>query len=347
MEIDEKNKYIPKVNLALKNKIRKKILRAEKINNNKNNNLKYIMIDKNIKKQKDMKDKIFNEKVKYKFINRIKEIQNNSSKLNHSNIATNNSFHRKNFNNALKEEKKINVCNTIEIKNKYKNFIDSQKTTFNDSEKLKYIEYRNNSIDNSNIIIDNVSLKNEFNENNSIFNQIISRFKKFNENYQKFIKHTTESNMFNNDIKQKMNNKSIDITEYNENQRKILKLEMVKEKEGIKLIKVNHMKKIKKKKNKNNLLSNKYLNKFNNEKEKRKEKNLQKSCSSNNKKENDIFSITNDYLLEKLNFRRNFKNQLSKNNDKKVAHTKNNYLKIKKLPIPKIIIQLIIKIIEL
>ena len=55
--------------------------------------------------------------------------------------------------------------------------------------------------------------------------------------------------MFNNDIKQKMNNKSIDITEYNENQRKILKLEMVKEKEGIKLIKVNHMKKINKKKN--------------------------------------------------------------------------------------------------
>ena len=177
MEIDEKNKYNPKVNLALKNKIRKKILRAEKINNNKNNNLKYIMIDKNIKKQKDIKDKIFNEKVKYKFINRIKEIQNNSSKLNHSNIATNNSFHRKNFNNVLNEEKKINVCNTIEIKSKYKNFIDSQKTTFNDSEKLKYIEYRNNSIDNSNIIIDNVSLKNEFNENNSIFNQIISRFK--------------------------------------------------------------------------------------------------------------------------------------------------------------------------
>ena len=67
------------------------------------------------------------------------------------------------------------------------------------------------------------------------------------------------------------------------------------------------------------------MNKFNNEKEKRKEKNLQKSCSSNNKKENDIFSITNDYLLEKLNFRRNFKNQLSKNKDKKVAHTKNNY----------------------
>ena len=173
MEIDEKNKYISKINLALKNKIRKKILRAEKINNNKNNNQKYIMIDKNIKKQKDMKDKIFNEKVKYKFINRIKEIQNNSSKLNHSNIATNNSFHRKNFNNALKEEKKINVCNTIEIKNKYKNFIDSQKTTFNDSEKFKYIEHRNNSIDNSNIIINNLSLKNEFNENNIIFNKII------------------------------------------------------------------------------------------------------------------------------------------------------------------------------
>ena len=86
MKNKEKDKYIPKVNLTLKNKIKQKILRAETINDNKNNNLKYILASKNIKRQKDIKDKIVNETVKYKFINRNKEIINNSTKLNHSNI---------------------------------------------------------------------------------------------------------------------------------------------------------------------------------------------------------------------------------------------------------------------
>ena len=99
MKNKEKDKYIPKVNLTLKNKIKQKILRAETINDNKNNNLKYILASKNIKRQKDIKDKIVNETVKYKFINRNKEIINNSTKLNHSNIEANNSFHKEKFNN--------------------------------------------------------------------------------------------------------------------------------------------------------------------------------------------------------------------------------------------------------
>ena len=323
MKNKEKDKYIPKVNLTLKNKIKQKILRAETINDNKNNNLKYILASKNIKRQKDIKDKIVNETVKYKFINRNKEIINNSTKLNHSNIEANNSFHKEKFNNIFKDKKNENICNTIDINKKYKNFIEPQRNTVLNSGKYKYFEDRYNSIDNSNIIKDNITLKNDFNENNSIFNQIISRFKKFNENYQKFIQHTTESNMFNNNIKQKINNKSTDITEYNNNQREALKLEKEQEKEEIKLIKVNHMKKIKKKKNKNNLASNQNLDKINNQKENRHKKILQKD--SHNKKDNDIFSINNDYLLNKINNKRNFKNQLSKNKEKKIVHIKNNY----------------------
>ena len=114
--------------------------------------------------------------------------------------------------------------------------------------------------------------------------------------------------MFNNNIKQKINNKSTDITEYNNNQRETLKLEKEQEKEEVKLIKVNHMKKIKKKKNKNNLTSNQNFDKINNQKENRHKTILQKD--SHNKKDNDIFSITNDYLLNKINNKRNFKNQL-------------------------------------
>ena len=37
--------------------------------------------------------------------------------------------------------------------------------------------------------------------------QIISKFQKFNENYKKYIKHTTESNVFNNAIFPKLINK--------------------------------------------------------------------------------------------------------------------------------------------
>ena len=46
MENNGKDKYIPQINIALKNKIKQKILRAETINDNKNNNLKYILTSK-------------------------------------------------------------------------------------------------------------------------------------------------------------------------------------------------------------------------------------------------------------------------------------------------------------
>ena len=140
MKNKEKDKYIPKVNLTLKNKIKQKILRAETINDNKNNNLKYILASKNIKRQKDIKDKIVNETVKYKFINRNKEIINNSTKLNHSNIEANNSFHKEKFNNIFKDKKNENICNTIDINKKYKNFIEPQRNTVLNSGKYKYFE---------------------------------------------------------------------------------------------------------------------------------------------------------------------------------------------------------------
>ena len=76
---------------------------------------------------------------------------------------TNNSFHKEKFNNIFKEKKSENVCNTIEIQKKYKNFIDSQKNAIFDFENCQYLEGKYNSIDNSNIIENNISLKNDFN----------------------------------------------------------------------------------------------------------------------------------------------------------------------------------------
>ena len=333
MEINEKNQYTPKVNVTLKHKAKQKILKVEKKDIIKNNNLNYINIGKNINKIEDNnKQKNNNDIKEYELINQNKQIQNYSIKFNHNNIMKNNNLYQKNVLKELGDDFKENIYNTVDFQNnKYKDFLNEPKNTDPDAKNNTIIRDKNNSTNKTHILKDNVSLKKDFNENNSIFNQIISRFKKFNENYQKFIKHTAKSNIFSNKIKTRTNNIN-DIKDENNNQFDKEKKENEEKNKNIKLIKVNYRNINEIKKNKTNFFVNKPLNISNAGKDIRNKKiinNKDLSFKEVSKYQgNDILSRTNVFLLNKINSRRYIRNKSEKSKDKNIiTNCKYNSLK--------------------
>ena len=327
MEIDRPYKYIHKVNLATNNKIKEKILKVETKKDTKNNNIKSININKNMQNVKEINNNINNDyDKKDDFINENKGIHSYSRKSNYINIMKNNSFNILNIN-----KEKEYLYNTIDLKNdKYQNFSSKQNDNGSDSEYIKTNKEIRNSLNKSYLLKGNNSLiQNDINENNSIFNQIISRFKKFNENYQKFIKHTTESNMFNYNIKTKTNNRIIDTTTDDKHSNKNLG-GSERENNKNKIIKVNHMKKSKKSKNKNNNIFNKSLGKMTsrNKKQNIKSKNIKEisieKLNINKDNNNNILMKSKEFLMNKINSRRNTKNKYTKSKEKNIAHNKHN-----------------------
>ena len=322
MEYNGKNKYIPKVNLSLRSKKDQNLLGDEVIKTPKNNFLKSVnTYGENKNKRKEINNSINNDFENLELFDKIKRVQNNSRKLNLINIKKNNSLNIENKINEISKETKQYLYNNIDLqKSEYNKILQNQKYINSDYEYNRPEKDSNISNNKSYLIKDNGNLyKNEINENNSIFNQIISRFKKFNENYQKFIKHTTESNMFNYNIKTKSINKSIDITNNKNNNRP--KKDEENKNEKSKLIKVNHMKKNKISKIKNNFLINKPINKnnFRNRKEIKRKEN-----TSFNFRLKDKLLISNEFGKDKINNKRNLKNKYSKNKEKNIIHNKNN-----------------------
>ena len=326
MEINKPYKYIHKVNLATNNKIKEKLLKVETKKDTKNNNINNINKNNDIQNRKKTSNGINNDYEKNDFINTNNGIQNYSRKSNYINIMKNNSFNIGNINNE-----KEYLYNTIEVKNdKYQNFSYKQNNNDSDSEPNIANKEIKNSLNKSYLLKgNNSSIQTDIDENNSIFNQIISRFKKFNENYQKFIKHTTESNMFNYNIKTKSNNKSIDITADVNHKNKFLK-DSERENNKNKIIKVNHMKKNKKIKNKNNNILNKSLSKMSNlnKKQNINSKNIKEisieKININKENNNNILLKSNEFLLNKINNRRNIKNKYAKSKEKNIIHNKHN-----------------------
>ena len=334
MELDEKNKYNPKVNIILSNRVKQKMLKVERNDNIKGSNLKNINSGKNSNKKEDIKQKSVNDKEEYDIINKNKQILNYSRKFNYVNIIknNNNNSEQKIFKKGLRDDSSENIYNTIDLKNgKYNDFLNEPRNTDPDVKSEKVIRDKINSTNKANILKDDLSLKRDFNENNSIFNQIISRFKKFNENYQKFIKHTAESNIFSQKIKTKTNNKN-DIKDEIKNQFDKEKGEIEEENKNIKLIKVNHRNKYEMKKNNTNFIENKPLNKLNAGKDIRNKKIINnKELSfrdiSIKYKGNDVLSRTNDFLLNKINNRRNIKNRSKNSKDRNIVNCKYTSLK--------------------
>ena len=118
MEINENNQYTPKVNVTLKHKAKQKILKVEKKDIIKNNNLNYINIGKNINKIEDNnKQKNNNDIKEYELINQNKQIQNYSIKFNHNNIMKNNNLYQKNVLKELGDDFKENIYNTVDFQN--------------------------------------------------------------------------------------------------------------------------------------------------------------------------------------------------------------------------------------
>ena len=324
MERNGKNKYIPKVNLSLRSKMNQNILREESIRTPKNNNLRSVNTYGDNFKRKEINNSINNDFDKEELLDKIKRVQKSSRKINLINIKKNNNLNIENK-IEIKKEKKEYLYNTIDLqKSEYNELLQNQKyinPVYEYNRPKKDCNISNNK---SYLIKDDDNLfKTEINENNSIFNQIISRFKKFNENYQKFIKHTTESNIFNNNIRTKSTNKSIDISNNKNNSR--LKKDDENNNENSKLIKVNHMKN--NKKIKNNFIINKSINKnnFRNKKEIKRKEN-----TSFNFRLKDKLLISNEFEMNKIKNRRNLKNKYSKSKGKNIIHNKNkstiNYL---------------------
>ena len=320
MEFNGKNEYIPKVNLSLRSKMNQNILREEAIRTPKNNYLKCVNTYRNNKnKRKESNNSINNDFDKLELLNKNKRTQNCSRKLNLINIKKNNSLNIQNKINDSNKEKKENLSNTIDFqKSEYNELLQNQKGINSDYENNLPKKDKKISNNKSYLMKEDDNLVN-INENNSIFNQIISRFKKFNENYQKFIKHTTESNMFNYNLRTNSINKSIDIIT-NKNNSKI-KNDEKSNNDRAKLIKVNHMKKNKINQIKNNFLVNKPINKniFRNKNEIKKKENT----SFNNRLKENLL-LNNEFIINKIDNRRNVKNKYSKSKGKNIIHSKNN-----------------------
>ena len=335
MESDDKKDYKTQVNLSMKNQINHKLYIS--INNNASNNDKQRI--KNIKRNNKIIKEINistnngnNGKEIPKIIN---ENPNYSKCLNAQNINNDNNLYFYTPITRLKRK----LVRTNKLVKKYKD------NSFNKIKK-GYESNMDNDLHSSKEI--SKSFKSELNDNHSAFNQIISKFQKFNENYKKYIKHTTESNVFNNAIFPKIINKFNKSTDVIVNTDKINKNNSQKKeiKKNLKLKAIKMSNNNKDKSNKNNLNSilKITLDKISSEKYKQ-----NKRCNGDketlldnisNNKERQIFVNTNCIFINKIENLKNIKDKAPKSKIQIFSYNKlsdslkrNNNNSLKSIPI--------------
>ena len=307
MESDDKKDYKTQVNHSMKNQINHKLYIS--INNNASNNNKQ----------------------------RIKNTKRNNKIIKEINISANNGNNGKEIPKIIIENPNYTKClNALNINNDNNLYfytpITRLKRKLVRTNKLvkKYKDNSFNKIKNgyqSNMDNDlhsskeiSKSFKSELNDNHSAFNQIISKFQKFNENYKKYIKHTTESNVFNNAIFPKIINKFNKSTDVIVNTDKINRNNSLKKeiKKNLKLKAIKMSNNNKDKSNKNNLNSilKITLDKISSEKYKQ-----NKRCNGDketlldnisNNKERQIFVNTNCIFINKIENLKNIKDKAPK-----------------------------------
>ena len=335
MESDDKKDYKTQVNLSMKNQINHKLYIS--INNNASNNDKQRI--KNIKRNNKIKKEIninTNNGNNGKEIPKIiSENPNYSKCLNAQNINNDNNLYFYTPITRLKRK----LVRTNKLVKKYKD------NSFN---KIKngYQSNMDNDLHSPKKI--SKSFKSELNDNHSAFNQIISKFQKFNENYKKYIKHTTESNVFNNAIFPKLINKFNKSTDVIVNTDKINRNNSLKKeiKKNLKLKAIKMSNNNKDKPNKNNLNSilKITLDKISSEKYKQ-----NKRCNGDketlldnisNNKERQIFVNTNCIFINKIENLKNIKDKAPKSKIQIFSYNKlsdsikrNNNNSLKSIPI--------------
>ena len=335
MESDDKKDYKTQVNLSMKNQINHKLYIS--INNNASNNDKQRI--KNIKRNNKIKKEIninTNNGNNGKEIPKIiSENPNYSKCLNAQNINNDNNLYFYTPITRLKRK----LVRTNKLVKKYKD------NSFN---KIKngYQSNMDNDLHSPKKI--SKSFKSELNDNHSAFNQIISKFQKFNENYKKYIKHTTESNVFNNAIFPKLINKFNKSTDIIVNTDKINRNNSLKKeiKKNLKLKAIKMSNNNKDKPNKNNLNSilKITLDKISSEKYKQ-----NKRCNGDketlldnisNNKERQIFVNTNCIFINKIENLKNIKDKAPKSKIQIFSYNKlsdsikrNNNNSLKSIPI--------------
>ena len=335
MESDDKKDYKTQVNLSMKNQINHKLYIS--INNNASNNNKQ----------------------------RIKNIKRNNKIIKEINISTNNGNNGKEIPKIISENPNYSKCLNAQNINNDNNLyfytpITRLKRKLVRTNKLVK-KYKDNSFNKikkgyeSNMDNDlhspkkiSKSFKSELNDNHSAFNQIISKFQKFNENYKKYIKHTTESNVFNNAIFPKLNNKFNKSTDVIVNTDKINRNNSLKKeiKKNLKLKAIKMSNNNKDKPNKNNLNSilKITLDKISSEKYKQ-----NKRCNGDketlldnisNDKERQIFVNTNCIFINKIENLKNIKDKAPKSKIQIFSYNKlsdsikrNNNNSLKSIPI--------------
>ena len=335
MESDDKKDYKTQVNLSMKNQINHKLYIS--INNIASNNNKQ----------------------------RIKNIKRNNKIIKEINISTNNGNNGKEIPKIISENPNYSKCLNAQNINNDNNLYFYTPTTrlkrkLVRTNKLvkKYKDNSFNKIKNgyqSNMDNDlhspkkiSKSFKSELNDNHSAFNQIISKFQKFNENYKKYIKHTTESNVFNNAIFPKIINKFNKSTDVIVNTDKINRNNSLKKeiKKNLKLKAIKMSNNNKDKSNKNNLNSilKITLDKISSEKYKQ-----NKRCNGDketlldnisNNKERQIFVNTNCIFINKIENLKNIKDKAPKSKIQIFSYNKlsdsikrNNNNSLKSIPI--------------
>ena len=335
MESDDKKDYKTQVNLSMKNQINHELYIS--INNNASNNDKQRI--KNIKRNNKIKKEIninTNNGNNGKEIPKIiSENPNYSKCLNAQNINNDNNLYFYTPITRLKRK----LVRTNKLVKKYKD------NSFN---KIKngYQSNMDNDLHSPKKI--SKSFKSELNDNHSAFNQIISKFQKFNENYKKYIKHTTESNVFNNAIFPKIINKFNKSTDVIVNTDKINRNNSLKKeiKKNLKLKAIKMSNNNKDKPNKNNLNSilKITLDKISSEKYKQ-----NKRCNGDketlldnisNNKERQIFVNTNCIFINKIENLKNIKDKAPKSKIQIFSYNKlsdsikrNNNNSLKSIPI--------------
>ena len=335
MESDDKKDYKTKVNLSMKNPINHKLYIS--INNNASNNNKQRI--KNTKRN----NKIIKEiNISANNGNNGKEIPkiiienpNYTKCLNAQNINNDNNLYFYTPITRLKRK----LVRTNKLVKKYKD------NSFNKIKK-GYESNMDNDLHSPKKI--SKSFKSELNDNHSAFNQIISKFQKFNENYKKYIKHTTESNVFNNAIFPKLINKFNKSTDVIVNTDKINRNNSLKKeiKKNLKLKAIKMSNNNKDKSNKNNLNSilKITLDKISSEKYKQ-----NKRCNGDketlldnisNNKERQIFVNTKCIFINKIENLKNIKDKAPKSKIQIFSYNKlsgsikrNNNNSLKSIPI--------------
>ena len=335
MESDDKKDYKTQVNLSMKNQINHKLYIS--INNIASNNNKQRI--KNIKRNnkiiKEINISTNNGNNGKEIPKIISENPNYTKCLNAQNINNDNNLYFYTPITRLKRK----LVRTNKLVKKYKD--DSFKKI-----KKGYESNMDNDLHSPKKI--SKSFKSELNDNHSAFNQIISKFQKFNENYKKYIKHTTESNVFNNAIFPKLINKFNKSTDVIVNADKINRNNSLKKeiKKNLKLKAIKMSNNNKDKSNKNNLNSilKITLDKISSEKYKQ-----NKRCNGDketlldnisNNKERQIFVNTNCIFINKIENLKNIKDKAPKSKIQIFSYNKlsdsikrNNNNSLKSIPI--------------